>query len=236
MNEKYFSYGDVLGYGWRTMKSNLGFFVGVGIISFVISYIPTFIIKITEHIDSKSDFILVQIITNILSWIINVIIGIGMVKIALSFCDEQKPTVETLFDAWDCFWRYLGAALLTMLICMCGFILFIIPGIIWSVKFSLFPYFVVEQGLGPVEALKASSQTTNGIKWELLGFYILCGLINLLGVLCLFIGIFATYPTTIVATALVYRQLLSQTPELNESDISTSTNLPSSGNSESSLQ
>jgi len=35
--------------------------------------------------------------------------------------------------------------------------------------------------------------------------------INLLGLLCLFIGLFATIPTTAVAWAFVYRKLLAQT-------------------------
>jgi len=51
---------------------------------------------------------------------------------------------------------------------------------------------------------------------ELFGFWLLCGLINLLGFVCLIVGIFAAYPTVIVASALVYRQLLAQTPELAE--------------------
>jgi uncharacterized membrane protein len=102
-----------------------------------------------------------------------------------------------------------------------GLILLIIPGIIWAIKFSLCFYFVIDKGLGPIEALKASSRTTMGIKWQLFGFGILCGLINFLGLLCLFIGGFATYPTVLVANVLVYRQLLAQTPELVEFGIAT---------------
>ncbi len=141
---------------------------------------------------------------------------IGLIKIALSFCDEQKPSFATLFDAWDCFWRYVGASILYGLIILGGLILLIVPGIVWAVKFSLCYYFVIDKGLGPIEALKASSRTTMGVKWQLFGFGILCALINLLGMLCLLVGVFATYPTVLVASALVYRQLSAQTPELAE--------------------
>jgi len=41
-------------------------------------------------------------------------------------------------------------------------------------------------------------------------FDLLLGLINLLGAICLLIGLFATIPTTMVATAFVYRKLLAQ--------------------------
>ena len=60
-----------------------------------------------------------------------------------------------------------------------------------------------------------------GVKWELFGFGIMCCLINFLGLLCLIVGVFATYPTVLVASALVYRQLLAQTPELAEFGIAT---------------
>jgi|GEM_PF-4642886 len=49
------------------------------------------------------------------------------------------------------------------------------------------------------------------VKWQLLGFGLVMAGINILGFLCLFIGLFATIPTTLLAAALVYRKLLNQT-------------------------
>ena len=98
-----------------------------------------------------------------------------------------------------------------MLICVAGMILLIFPMFIWGIKFQFFPYFIVEKGLGPVEALKASSRITMGAKWDLLGLWSVLGVIVILGMLCLGIGIFAAMPTVMVAVALTYRKLLSQT-------------------------
>jgi hypothetical protein len=222
METKYFNFTDVLGYGWRVMKANFWFFVGLGFISLIITYIPTTIDISARVIGLPSPlFEILNIATTILGWVIGIILGIGFIKIALAFCDERKPQIGTLFDAWDCFWRYLGAMLLYGLIVLGGILLLIIPGIIWAIKYSLCYYFVVDKGLGPIQALKASSRTTMGVKWQLFGFGILCGLINLLGLLCLIVGTFATYPTVLVASALVYRQLLAQTPELAEFGITT---------------
>ncbi len=202
------------------MKANIRFFVGVGLIFFGITSIPgiiDFVVRYTS--EPRAVNIVSRIGMHILGWPVSVILGIGLTKIALSFCDETKPRTGTLFDAWGCFWRYLGTMILYSLICLGGFLLLIVPGIVWGVKFKLSLYFVVDKGLGPVAALKASSRTTMGAKWELLGFSILCGMINLLGIFCLFVGLFATYPTVLVANALVYRQLDAQTPELSESGI-----------------
>ena len=82
-------------------------------------------------------FLAVRIITNIVGWIIGIILGIGFIKIALSFCDERKPTIGILFDACGCFWRFIAVGILYLLITFAGFILLIIRGIIWAIKFSL---------------------------------------------------------------------------------------------------
>ena len=217
MSNKSFNFTDVLGYGWHVMKANLGFFIGLGFVFLTLSCLPSIALKVIKATNWPSEInAAMSISLNIIGYIINTILAIGLIKIALTFCNERKPKIGKLFDAFDCFWRYLGIAILYPLIIIGGSLLFIVPGIIWAVKFSLCYYFVIDKGLGPVEALKASSRATMGVKWHLFGFGILCMMINLLGLICLIVGIFATYPMVLVATALVYRQLLAQTPELNE--------------------
>lgn len=251
MAGKYFNFTDVIGYGWRVMKANLWFFVGLILVWLIIAYLPIIIKIILIRLFPPGPIhVVLRILIYIISFIIGIIIGIGWIKIALSFCDERKPTIGMLFDARDCFWRYVGATILFYVIMLCIFVpcglvaklltsmrfhctsLIILVGIVLAVRFgiqfSLCYYFVIDKGLGPVQALKASSRTTMGVKWQLLGFFILCGLINLLGVLCLLVGVFATYPTVLLATALVYRQLIAQTPELAEFGITTVSAEPSS--------
>jgi len=223
MARKYFNFSDVLSYGWGVMKTNLWFFVGLGFVFLIVTYLPIIarVVLKTPHLPEALDTTL-AILLQVLGWVINIVVTIGLIKIALSFCDEQKPPFATLFDARDCFWRVIGTGILYGLIVLAGFILLIAPGIIWAVKFSLCYYFVIDKDLGPIEALKASSRTTMGAKWRLFGFGIVCSLINLLGLFCLIVGIFATYPTVLVASALVYRQLLAQTPEPAEFGIGSS--------------
>jgi hypothetical protein len=239
MSSKSFSFSEVLGFGWRVMKANFWFFVGVGAVLFLISLsgqIPGQIMERYPGAIAPFWFFVLSGVT----FIIQIILGIGLIKITLSFCDGQKPRFGTLFSGFDCFWRYLGTGLLygliisgASIVCVLPFILlstvmhnpcFILPVLIMfsilvvilSIKFSLCFYFVVDKGLGPINALRASSRATGGAKWSLFVFGILCGLINLLGMLCFLVGLFATIPTVMAAAALVYRQLSEQTPELSE--------------------
>lgn len=217
MANKYFSFGDVLSYGWSVMARNFWFFVGLGIIYLMVSYITTIIQYVLKLVNPPEPvFAILNLSMIILGWVITIVLSIGIIKIALSFCDEKKPALNTLFAAGGCFWRYIGAGVLYMLIVCGGFLLLVVPGIIWSIQFCYCFYFVVDKRLGPIAALKASAKTTKGIKWELFGLGIMCYFIGILGVLCLIIGMFAAYPVIIVAKALVYRQLVAQTPELAE--------------------
>jgi hypothetical protein len=250
MRRKSFSFGEVLGFGWRAMKDNLGFFVAVFIILFLISSLGQifgYVVQQYSGIISSLFGLLLPLVT----LIIGIIVAIGFIKITLSLCDERKPKFSMLFDAWGYFWKYLVTGLLYGLIIMgppaACMVLVIFPSAAMSIpyfmpplfimgfilavtlviKFSLCFYFVVDKGLGPINALKASSRTTMGAKWSLFVFGILCSLINLLGVLCFGIGTFATLLIIMIAMALVYRQLSAQTPALNEFGISSPVIQPS---------
>ena len=215
MSKKSFSYSDTIGYGWSVMASNIGYFIGLIFLLVFLTYLaPVSRIIIMKVGVPEPLMTTLSISLQIIGQLVSLILGIGMIKIALSFCNEHKPAISTLFDGFDCFWRYLGTAILYILIVLGGFILFIVPGIIWSIKFSLSYYYVIDKGLGPIEALKASARATDTVKWELFGFGMLCTLIIYAGALCLGVGIFAAFPTVMIAKALVYRQLGAQTVEV----------------------
>lgn len=188
------------------MKSNFWFFVGVLIVAWVIVAIPSGLANVVQKESSGFAFLF-----NVISWIAQLIISIGFIRIALRFLDNEKPVFNDLFSFPPYFWRFLGGSILYGLIVAGGIILLIIPGIIWAIKFQYFGYCIIDQNLDPVDALKKSSAITNGMKWELFGFGIVLALVNILGVLILFVGLFTTVPTTLVAYAFVYRKLLEQT-------------------------
>jgi len=198
--------GETVKFGWKTMKDNLGFFIGLLIVAWLVQFAPRLI---ADHVVKEVGFL--RIIFCLLYVVLIFVVQMGLIKISLRFCDHEKGTFRDLFSCFPLFFKYLFSSILYGLIVIGGAILLIFPGVIWGIKFMLFPYFIVDKRMGPVEALKASAKTTMGAKWDLLGFYSVVSIINVIGVLSLVIGIFATVPTVMIATALVYRKLLSQT-------------------------
>lgn len=246
MSGKSFSYSKVLGFGWCAMKSNFCFFIGVGVVSFLTPLLLEIAAALLLSLFTKvlTPF-WIDLVVGVVC-ILLIILIIGFIRITLRFCDGQKPRFSTLFSGWDCFWRFFAAGFLYNLIlnviplvCILpfaflygagamhhrSFVVLILAAIeilviIVAIKFGLCFYFVVDKGLGPINALKASSRATEGAKWSLFVFGILCVLINLAGALCFLIGLFATVPTVMVAMALAYRHLSEQTPELADLGIS----------------
>jgi len=209
MTKKDFSIEETLTFGWNTMKANFWFFVGVLIVAGLIFFIPRVIATMLQRESAGLSFLF-----NIIGWIADIIIAIGLITIALKFLDNKKPEFDDLFSFKPYFWQYLLGSILYGLIVMGGFFLFVIPGIYWAIKFQFFGYFIVDKKLDAIEALRYSSRLTKGVKWHLLGFGIVIWFIELLGLLALIIGLFAAVPIVLVAYAFVYRKLLNQTESI----------------------
>lgn len=206
MDKKDFSVEEALQYGWNIMKENIWFFVGVLVVAWALAGVPHIIANILHEESTGLAFFF-----RIIGWVANIIVSIGMISIALKFLDKQDPKFEDLFSFRPYFWKYLGASILMTIIVWVGIILFIIPGVYWALKFQFFGYFVVEHGRDPVEAMRMSSRITHAVKWKLFGFGLVLALINMVGVICLFIGLLVTIPVTLLAYSFVYRRLLEQT-------------------------
>jgi len=198
--------GEVVKFGWKTMKANIGFFIGLLLAFWLLMIGPQFLAGFLEE-----RIIFLSIIFYIIAFVLQFALTLGLIKICIMFCDNQKGTIGDLFSCFHLFFKYLLATILYVVLVAVGFVLLIFPGVIWAIKFVFYPYFIIDKNQGVIDSLKASSRITMGAKWDLLGFYFVFFIINLLGMVCLIIGLFATVPTTMVAFALIYRKLLSQT-------------------------
>lgn len=197
-----FSMGEAISFGWVTMKSNIGFFIGLLMIALLIENLPGFVADF-----AKNDFPVISALLSLTGVLIGIVVQMGLIKVSLKFCDGVKGKLDDLLSTFNLLLKVIVASIIYGLIIIGGTILFIIPGIIWGVKFCLFPYFIVDNGLGPIEAIKASGRATEGAKWGLFLFGFLLGLINIGGALFFLVGLFFTIPTSMVAYAYVYREL-----------------------------
>lgn len=201
-NKKQVPIKKALSIGWNKTINNLGFFIGIVLIVWIIGAGPGFL---SEKIGDN--FPITSLILAILGGILSVIIDMGLIKIGLDFIKSKGSKIKELFLQYPKFWKYLGAIILYLLIILGGLILLIVPGIIWAIKYQFFGYFIIDKDSSIKEAIKKSGEITKGAKWDLFLFDILILLINSIGVLTFGIGLIFTVPTTQIAMAYVYKKL-----------------------------
>ncbi len=199
---EYFRIGEALGFGWEKFRSHFFFlWMTLGTV-FVISGACNALGKVTE----KSA--LLSLLITLLSVYVGVIMEIGLTKLYLDVIDnDREGGIRTLFSERGLFFRYLGSSIVYGLVIAVGFLLLIIPGVYFILKYQFASYLIVDKGAVIGEAFKKSGEMTQGIKWQLLLFALAIGGINILGALVLGLGLLVTVPMTMMAYVFVYRKL-----------------------------
>ena len=77
---------------------------------------------------------------------------------------------------WRRFGAFIATGMLATLGMIAGFALFIIPGIVWALRWTMAVNFVIAENMRPVEAMKASWEATRGYFWTIFGAFTLIGL------------------------------------------------------------
>lgn len=144
-----------------------------------------------------------------LGTIITTFIGI---KWAFAYVKKGSFNFDDILEnvTFKKFAYYICATFLVGLSVLGGFILLIVPGIIFAVRLTFAIYIAIDKDTKPMESLRESKRITKGNRWKLYWFLIVCVLINILGLLCLVVGVLFTAPLTAIATVIVYKKL-SQT-------------------------
>ncbi len=187
--------GESIEFGWKAVKSHLGFFIGI----FLLFGALSFMVYGAEAFGTR--IVLGLLVTGI---------SLGFIKIAVDMADKKAPEFKELFSCFSLLLKYVVASALYAVVVAVGLVLFVIPGIIWAVQFGFYPYVIVKERLGPLSALRKSSELTAGVKGRLIMFALCLLGINLLGVVALGLGVIITVPLSLIAAAHVFHQLEKQ--------------------------
>lgn len=213
--EKHFSIGEAVKFGWEGMKRHFWLFAGLIVLAFVISSVVTLLIPCQSNammmqgtdsvIEMKQCFW-----PSLFHYLVNVLFLIGFTHVSLKVARGDKPQFADFWNRFGLYFKMFGANILYTLIVLGGLILLVVPGIYWAIKYAFYPYMVVDKGAGPIEALKLSGKATHGVKWDLLGWFIVAILISIAGFLVVFVGLLAALPIVWIAQAYIYRKLIGE--------------------------
>jgi hypothetical protein len=204
-----FSKSEAIKFGWQLATKNIWFLVGLllipGIINLLFSFTP-------QVFDENLNFSFVGLLFLIVGTIIGLQFSFAQFAVFFKLADQKKSSLKELFAYFDVvlLWRFFLVNFLFGLITTLGFLLLIIPGIYFSLKYWFAVYIFVDKRTGVIEAFKESARITKGVKWQLLLLGILQTLIMLAGALALLVGLFVAVPINYLSDVYVYRKLSGQ--------------------------
>lgn len=202
--KKSFLIWNMIGQGWQIMKKNVWQLLGLQVV----------LVLLLVLLDALVDLVLPKvnfpILNSLSAFIISQCFAIGVLTLSLQFADAVEVKFTDFFSKLHTILIYFFATVLAGIATCLGLILFIVPGLIIGARFSLVGYLIIDKNMGIFEALKASWNLVKGVTGRMIGFWLASSLVIFLGLLVLGVGLLFAFPTTSIASALVYRKLVKE--------------------------
>lgn len=113
-----------------------------------------------------------QIINQLLSFVISIFFAIAFVRITLASARQKRLELnDSVKISGELFWKMALLELLTLATVVGGFILLIVPGVIFACRLSMAQYYLVDKNLDVMDAYKASWRATKGNIGKVLGIF-----------------------------------------------------------------
>ena len=207
------------GYGWQQLwKYFLHLFL-IGVVVAVLN-VPAWGSMRGDHFDTAG-FVVLAMLATVYGLLVAPVVTYGGTWMYLRFMRDERPNVADLFLGFKK--NYLNIVLANLLvyaICGIGFLLFIVPGIIFVCRLSFVPYLVMDKGLDPVAAIEKSWFMTRGHGWRIFGMYVLSFVLVIFGFALILVGaIFALMWSSAAFASLYYAVDLEDQAQLNQNGV-----------------
>jgi uncharacterized membrane protein len=198
--------GSAYGNGWRQLWKNFLELFLIGIIALIVG-IPTGMGGWFE------DIAVASAIFGVFGFFYGILIN-GPVDYGVSFAylkaaRKDKLEIKDIFEAFKNYWNAVLANLLVLVIVVIGFVLLIIPGIVFACKLAFTPYLVVDRRMAVIEAVKESWRMTGGHAWKVFLIGLLGIPIVIAGLLCFGVGVIISIMWITIAFASLYYAVAS---------------------------
>ena len=139
----------------------------------------------------------------------------GISYVHLKAARKEKVAVKDMFAVFNNYWNSVFANLLVTFIIGFGFMLLIVPGIIFACKLCFVPYLIVDKQMEVVEAVKESWRMTSGYSFTIFLTGLLVVFVGLFGLLLFGIGIILAVIWIRLTFASIYYAVSEEKKQLN---------------------
>jgi uncharacterized membrane protein len=221
--------GSALSYGWNKFQANVGQIIvaalallvamavlggiGFGILAALSSDYECRFEDDGDYVcDGGTGFFLGLILYGLIIALIMIaaqVIGAGLIRASLDIT-EGKPFLTSTVFKFDKIGSVIVTSLIIAAATFVGTILCYLPGLIVGFFTSYSLYFVMDKGLAPVDAIKASVNLVKDNIGTALIWYIVGGLVAGAGAIACGVGLLVTIPIFLIGTAFTYKHLTGQ--------------------------
>ena len=135
-------------------------------------------------------------------------IGYSVNWVFLKGVRREKIEIKDMFAVFERnYWNAVIASLVTTIIIVIGFVMLIVPGIIFACRLAFVPYLIIDEKIEAMEALKASWAMTKGHGWTIFFMAILAFFIVIAGLIVLFFGVLISAMWISAAFAVLYHSV-----------------------------
>lgn len=223
------SFSGLINESWQILKQHWSTIYLMGGIAFGVQILLT-ILQEQLFGPEGTDPTLMSVLFSLLNSVVSMVLGAGIIGVMLKIVRGETVDIPDLLSNKSSVIQYFLSAIVVGFTVFIGFILLIIPGIIFAVKYGYAQIIAVDKKLGPMEAMRLSAQMTNGKILKIMGLGTGLVLLNIAGVLALLVGLLVTMPLTGIAQMLLYTKLLAQVEGSTQStlDMGTAQGMPQS--------
>ena len=207
-----FSAGEAISYGWDAFKANAGPLVVtilvILLVNTLLSWLGPNSTVLGDNLVLAPFEILVAIAWSALQIFVSLVLGLGVIRVALAVLDGRTPYVNDLVSTRGLL-PYTIASLLFAVIVTVGLILCIIPGLIAGFLLQFYGFAILDDRSGgeadPIAALRRSFQITSSNVGGLILLALACLGINFIGAMLCGLGLLVSIPVSWIAIAYAWR-------------------------------
>ena len=219
--------GEALAYGWNKLQANISQLVLAMLVLFVGGVATVVIAGVLQRvlldsgeaefnastgevrIDEGSGLLTVLVVNALISALALVVFQVlasGLIRGALGITEGREFKVAEMLRT-DKIGPVLVTSLIVGALTFAGTLLCYVPGLVIGFLTSYSLYFVLDKGLSPTDAVKASVNLVKDNIGPALLWYVVGGFVALLGLLACGVGALLTVPLVLIGTAYTYKRL-----------------------------
>lgn len=187
-----FSIGAILTKAWEMFKSRALFHIGFMVLIGAVQAGFTFYLEDFSFI--YSIFLAPPLVC-------------GYYLVANRQSQREYIDFQGYFDGFKYWWNLISTNLISSIFIILGLILLILPGIYLAVGYMFSLLFVIFGGFDFWTSMELSRKLVHTNWWKFFLFIMVLILLNVLGFICLIVGLFVTIPMTYLAMYILFEEL-----------------------------